>query len=68
MFTGRAHGGPRDNVKLMAGSGWSGRVAKRMKGETVLEYHKGYYKWDFDFQAWIWHADKPEKSKNPQAV
>ena len=72
MLQSRALGGPRDGVKLTAGPSWNGRVETPQSTPKAPKYYGGRYVWDWDFQAWIWHADKPkvkaeEKAGTPHA-
>lgn len=69
MYEGFAMGGPRDGVKLTAGARWDGRVQTPEATAKVPKYFKGRYEWDWDFRAWVWHADKPvEKAGTPRLV
>lgn len=64
MMTGVAVGGPRDGVKLSAGSSWDGRVRLRppkneqeMPSSKII-FHPGYYKWYPKYDSWVWISDK----------
>lgn len=67
MLKGPAIGGPCDGAKLEAPWRWDGRVERPKKSaKTPTTYHPGYYRWDSDFGAWIWLADKPAKAVTPR--
>jgi hypothetical protein len=58
---GKAQGGPRDGIKLMCPLSWDGRVEQPRNVSGPIRYYAGWYGWDEDFQAWIWHSDKAAK-------
>lgn len=67
MMTGYAIGGPRNNVKLSAPLVWDGRIrlkspkdAQQQPTSTELRkaFYPGRYKWNPDYQQWIWISDK----------
>lgn len=53
-----AQGGPRDGVKLMCPRTWDGRVQRPRINSEAIRYYPGHYRWDSDFLAWVWHADR----------
>lgn len=68
MITAIAHGGPRDGVKLTAALTWDGRIQRPDSTEKVQKHYNGRYKWDWDYNAWIWHGEKivkPEQAQTP---
>lgn len=59
MLEGKASGGPRNGVKLSCPSRWDGRVMLPRVGYTGgLGYYPGFYKWDTDFQMWVWRPNR----------
>lgn len=70
MYEGIGRGGPRDGVKLTAGSRWDGRVkvpGKEMEGRAT-HFYPGYYQWTG--KDWLWvpagKVSKPRTTKPKQ--
>ena len=56
MNIGTAYGGPRDGVRLSAGSSWDGRVrtAGSSDSDPIKRYYPGYYVWSVEVSMWVW--------------
>lgn len=59
METGKALGGPRDNVRLSASASWDGRIILRPPKDTgaITRYYPGRYAWSTGMRMWVWHVD-----------